>query len=130
MNGEKCEFSKGYRVIVRFFKEIGLYYYFLEYQRGGYKSLFSNSLFDAYTTDPIRTFAKTGITYYIRGKGGKLGKLPNNETLFYPFIYFLECFYPEFYHSTSYNIRYYEHIRKKGEIPCCAIDFERKKIYI
>lgn len=130
MNGEKLEFSKGYHVIVRFFKEIGLYHYFLEYQRGGYKGILSNCLFDKGTTDPIRTFARTGITFYIRGKGGKLGKLPYNETLFYPFIYFLECFYPEFYHSTSYNISYYKDIRKKGEIPCCAIDIERKKITI
>ena len=129
MNGEKCEFSKGYRVIAQFFKEIGLYYYFLEYQRGGYKSM-SSSCFDKDTTDPIRTFSQTSISFYIRGKGDKLGKLPYNETLFYPFIYFLECFYPEFYHSTSYNICYYENIRKKGEIPCCAIDIERKKITI
>ena len=130
MNGERFEYSKGYRVIVRFFKEIGLYHYFLEYQRGGYKCTLSSCLFDKDTTDPIRTFARTCITFYIREKGGKLGRLPNNETLFHPFIYFLERFYPEFYHSTSYSIRYYKDIRKKGEIPYCAIDIEKKKITI
>lgn len=130
MNGEKSEYSKGYRVIVQFFKEIGLYHYFLEYQRGGYKSMFSKCVFEKDTTDPIRTFARTGISFYIRGKGGKLGKLPSNETLFYPFIYFLECFYPEFYHSTTYDMHYYENIRAKGETPYCTIDIERRKIII
>ena len=65
MNGEKSElrhhteYSKGYQVIVRFFKEIGLLKEFILYQTtssDGYTKVRTD------TVDPIGSFGVTGIT--------------------------------------------------------------------
>lgn len=124
------KYSKGYRIITQFFKEIGLYQYFLEYQRGGHKST-SCPAFDVLTTDPIRAFSRSAITFYIRDiRKIRIGDLPEGRTLLNPFIYFCECFYKDYYITTKYHsIELYKIHRDEGKI-YCSIDIEKKKIII
>lgn len=122
--------SEGYRIITQFFKEIGLYQYFLDYQMGGYKDT-SCAAFDVSTTDPIRAFSWSAITYYIRNiRKIRIGDLPEGRTLLNPFIYFCECFYKDYYITTKYHsIELYKMHRDEGKI-YCSIDIEKKKITI
>ena len=129
MKKEKI-YSEGYRIITQFFKCIGLYQYFLDYQMGGYK-VTSCAAFDVSTTDPIASFSRSAITFYIRDiRNIRIGNLLEGRTLLNPFIYFCECFYKDYYMTTKFHsIELYRMRRDKGEI-YCAIDIEKKKITI
>lgn len=92
-------FSEGYKVICRFFKKIGFYREFLDYQysKGSFFD-FINKI-PTNTTDPIAAFAKSSISYYLIFK-----KRARPTFRLYPyFIIFCQHFYPEFYEKTRKN---------------------------
>ena len=85
-----------YKIIVRFFKEIGLYREFKEYchwcitcYRGGYN-------FKTWETNPLKNFGGTQITYWLEShKGIKLKD--KNFNLFDYFKAWIFMFYPNYY---------------------------------
>lgn len=62
MNIESQKYSEGYRIITQFFKCIGLYNEFLEYQRD---SSYLHRKFNVKTKDPIKEFGATSISLYL-----------------------------------------------------------------
>lgn len=127
MNGEKLElrhhteYSKGYQVIVRFFKEIGLLKEFILYQTtssDGYTKVRTD------TVDPIGSFGVTGITNWL-GTNQNKKIFIDSTTLFYPFISFVETFYPEFMETKSVLLNYKEKYRNN---PPWYINKEEKRI--
>ena len=127
MNGEKSElrhhteYSKGYQVIVRFFKEIGLLKEFILYQTtssDGYTKVRTD------TVDPIGSFGVTGITNWL-GTNQNKKIFIDSTTLFYPFVSFVETFYPEFMETKGVLLNYKEKYRNN---PPWYINKEEKRI--
>lgn len=127
MNGEKLElrhhteYSKGYQVIVRFFKEIGLYKEFKSYQT---QSSFEYARIPEHATDPIFYFGRSGITQWIELHLGK-EICYYSYTLYYPFIAFVEAFYPEFMDTEGILSAYESNYRNN---PYWHIDKDKKTI--
>jgi hypothetical protein len=125
MNVESQKYSEGYRIITQFFKCIGLYNDFLEYQRdtsGCYRS------FDTKTKDPIKEFGVTSISMYMRSKNKTIYLPESNHTLYYVFIYFVKTFYPSVFDSTNaLMLTWQDYYEGYNRVPC-IIDRERKTI--
>ena len=85
-----------YKIIVRFFKEIGLYKEFKEYCHWCNKLYSGAYSFKTWETNPIRNFGGTQITYWLgREKGIKLkNKTLNLYDYFKAWIF---TFYPNYY---------------------------------
>lgn len=118
--------SEGYRIITQFFKCIGLYQYFLDYQRDN-SSVYRS--FDIKTKDPIKEFGAASISMYLRSKKHKTIYLPNSShTLYYVFIYFVKTFYPSVFDSTNaLMLTWQDYYEGHNRVPC-IIDREKKTI--
>lgn len=127
MNGEKLElrhhteYSKGYQVIVRFFKEIGLYEEFKSYQA---QSSWEYKRISVKTSDPIFSFGESAITKWIE-LHLKKKIFYYSYTLYNPFIAFVEAFYPEFM-DTEGILTAYESMYRNN--PYWHIDKDKKTI--
>jgi hypothetical protein len=91
---------------VRFFKEIGLIKQFMLYQTTSNRNYEKISPF---VSDPIFAFGRTAITNWIDTSLGK-ELFIDGTTLYYPFISFVETFYPKFMSTQGltehYKIKY------------------------
>ena len=90
-------FSEGYKVICRFFKKIGLYREFLDYQYSKDSLCKYVIKIPTNTIDPIADFAKTSISYYLFFKK----RICPTLHLYPYFIIFCQHFYPEFYEKSD-----------------------------
>ena len=126
MNVENQKYSEGYRIITQFFKCIGLYNDFLEYQRDS-SDLYRE--FNVKTKDPIKEFGVTSISMYLRNKKHKGVYLPeSSHTLYYVFIYFVKTFYPSVFDSTNaLMLTWQDYYEGYNRVPC-IIDREKKTI--
>lgn len=86
-----------YKIIVRFFKEIGLYKEFKEYCHWCDKCYVGGTYsFKTWEMSPLRNFGGTQITFWLEGH--KDIKLKNNRlNLFDYFKAWLFVFYPNYY---------------------------------
>lgn len=79
-------FSKQYKLLCRFFKHIGLYKEFLDYQRYSYNFTVP---FDTYNV--LRDVGNTTITHWLKEKK-KINVTPN---IYVSFSLWLQAYYPE-----------------------------------
>ena len=126
MNVESQKYSEGYRIITQFFKCIGLYNDFLEYQRDS-SDLYMR--FNVKAKDPIKDFGDTSISRYLRSKKHKTIYLPEScHTLYYVFIYFVKTFYPSVFDNTNdLMLTWQDYYEGYNRVPC-IIDREKKTI--
>ena len=112
------KYSDGYLLVCRFFKEIGLYHEFIEYQMECYNGDFNYSPLPRYTNNPIKDLGSTGISYWMSVK--------KNKTPYRNFIYsfkaWLRAFYPQRFDQWCPYDSIYE--------DACSINIRRKKITI
>ena len=85
-----------YKIIVRFFKEIGLYKEFKEYCHWCITCYMGSYNFKTWETNPLKNFGGTQITYWLDShKGIKLKD--KNFNLYDYFKAWLFTFYPKYY---------------------------------
>lgn len=85
-----------YKIIVRFFKEIGLYKEFKEYCHWCDKCYMGSYNFKTWETNPLKNFGGTQITYWLDShKGIKLKD--KNFNLYDYFKAWIFTFYPTYY---------------------------------
>lgn len=110
-NKENLQWSKGYCILVRFFKECGLYKDFKRYQIESEKPIPFNS------QDIITDYGKAFTTSFFESRCHK----NFSYSLFETFIKFVKIFYPNY---NSYSISIYDgHIEDKH---CYPIDAKKR----
>ena len=83
--------TEGYKLIVRFFKEIGLYNEFIAYNNS---DKWYVSMFRPYEEDPLKNFGNTSITHWLKDNKGITVKSGNFFDYFKAWLY---VFYPDYY---------------------------------
>lgn len=97
---EKKYYSKAYRIICRFFKELGLYKEFVEYQQGETHVGYPCNSIPTDTITPVRAFGRTSLTSWFEDAKGIIIK----PSLYEIFKMWIAEFYPEHIdHSVFYN---------------------------
>lgn len=92
----KKKWSEGYRILTRFFKEIGLYKEFKIYQQQTGKLWVR---IPETSEDILEDYAKSNISHFIRVKFNKFPKYHILETL----VHFVKEFYPNHFESSHYS---------------------------
>ena len=89
-----------YKIIVRFFKEIGLYKEFKEYCHWCNKCYMGSYNFKTWETNPLKNFGGTQITYWLDGNKGI--KLKDSKFNLYDYFKaWLFAFYPNYYSDSG-----------------------------
>jgi len=110
------KYSRAYRIICRFFKELGLYKEFVEYQRGETHVGYTCNSIPTDTITPVRAFGRTNLTLWFEDAKGIIIK----PSLYEIFKVWIEEFYPK---HTDQPAFYYEFHEKEY-----ILDMPRKKI--
>lgn len=112
--------SEGYKIIVRFFKEIGLYNEFKDYCDA---HKYSGENFNVNTDNPLRSFGGTSVSYWIESNKG-IRTLYGN--LFDHFKAWLYIFYPDlYYYQDAPSSRMLDRIDKDKKT--IKIEYEYRK---
>lgn len=93
--------SDGYKIIVRFFKEIGLYREFKEYCHWCNMCKMDTYNFKTYKRDPLSNFGDTQITRWLKDKRN-IELKDKNFNLYDYFKAWIFTFYPNYFSVSGY----------------------------
>ena len=88
----KEKFSKGYKLLCRFMKEVKIYNYFLEYQKT------QRQIVKQDTNDVVKSMGNTSFSAWLE----YTKSIYLSHNVYYTFKYWLATFYLEFYDSLPY----------------------------
>lgn len=116
---DASKYSDGYLLVCRFFKEIGLYHEFIEYQKDSMIiRKWYNKPLPQYTDNPVKDLGETSITNWMIAHKG----IKPYRNFIHSFKAWIRAFYPQRFKQWCP----YDSIWDDG----CSINIKRKKITI